>query len=259
MPSIFLSPSLQDFNVYYDNSESEKYYMNLIADEMEPYLEATGISFTRNNPNATLAQAIRESNAGDYDLHFAIHSNASPDYLKGELTGTDFYYFTRSTRGKEAATVLADNFMSIYYNPDKVSIMPTTSLAEVSRTTAPSVLVETAYHDNPEDADWIKDNISNIARNFVQGLAEYFEIPFVDPFENETDEGTAGYEIIPNATVITQRDRLNIRRYPDINSEIIGQIPKGARVRAYCLTGEWYIIEYNGILGFSYYEYIALD
>jgi N-acetylmuramoyl-L-alanine amidase len=258
MPSIFLSPSLQDFNNYYDNSGSEKYYMNLIADEMVPYLEATGITFTRNNPNATLSQAIRDSNAGNYDLHFAIHSNASPDYLKGELTGTDFYYFTRSTRGKEAATVLADNYMSIYYDPDKVSIMPTTSLAEVTRTTAPSVLVETAYHDNPEDAEWIKDNISAIARNFVQGLAEYFQIPFIDPYDN-SENGSSGYEISTNATVITQRDNLNIRRYPDINSQIIGQIPKGARVRAYCLTGEWYIVEYNGTLGFSYYEYIALD
>ena len=32
MPSIFLSPSAQEFNNYYDNSGSEQYYMNLVAD-----------------------------------------------------------------------------------------------------------------------------------------------------------------------------------------------------------------------------------
>ena len=35
MPSIYLSPSLQEFNEYYDKSGSEEYYMNLIADAME--------------------------------------------------------------------------------------------------------------------------------------------------------------------------------------------------------------------------------
>ena len=83
MPSIFLSPSAQEYNPYYDNSGSEEYYMNLIADAMEPYLDASGISFTRNNPNNTLSQIIRESNAGTYDLHLALHSNAAPEYLAG--------------------------------------------------------------------------------------------------------------------------------------------------------------------------------
>ena len=58
MPSIFLSPSVQEFNEYYDGSGSEEYYMNLIANAMEPYLVASGISFTRNNPNDSLSQVI---------------------------------------------------------------------------------------------------------------------------------------------------------------------------------------------------------
>ena len=174
MPSIFLSPSAQEYNPYYDNSGSEEYYMNLIADAMEPYLDASGISFTRNNPNNTLSQIIRESNAGTYDLHLALHSNAAPEYLAGQLTGPDFYYYTRSSAGRNAATVLADNYMKIYPDPSKVTIMPTSTLAEVTRTNAPAVLAELAYHDNPTDAEWIKNNIRAIARNLVQGLTIYF-------------------------------------------------------------------------------------
>ena len=38
------------------------------------------------------------------------------------------------------------------------------SLAELRRTKAPAVLVEVAYHDNVDDANWIKNNINAIGR-----------------------------------------------------------------------------------------------
>ncbi len=255
MPSIYLSPSTQQFNEYYDGSGSEEFYMNLIADAMEPYLDVNGISFERNDPNASLAQAIRESNAGNFDLHLALHSNAAPDYLAGELTGPDFYYYTRSVAGKRAASVLAENYMKIYPDPSKVTIMPTMSLAEVTRTRAPSVLAELAYHDNPGDAEWIKNNIQEIARNLVQGLTIYFGIPFTDvPIapDGSVGDGT-------NATVVTEENRLNIRRLPNIESEVLTQAPKGARLKVYGLTGDWYFVDYNGTLGFAYSEYIMTD
>ena len=255
MPSIFLSPSTQEYNRYYDDSGSEEYYMNLIADAMEPYLEASGIMFRRNNPNATLSQAIRESNEGTYDLHLAIHSNAAPDYLAGELMGTDFYYYARSAAGERAASVLADNFMKIYPVPSKVNTMPTTTLAEVTRTRAPSVLVEVAYHDNEGDAEWIKANIEPIARNLVQGVALYLNVPFADIGDDGPDSGDDG----TNGTVITQTTALNLRRYPNTEAAIIGKIPKGARVTVYGRAGEWYIVEYDGVRGFAYSEYIATD
>ena len=88
MPSIFLSPSVQEYNPYVNSLGSEEYYMNLIADAMEPYLEASGITYERNDPHDTLLQAIALSNAGNYDFHLALHSNASPESLSGQLQGT---------------------------------------------------------------------------------------------------------------------------------------------------------------------------
>jgi hypothetical protein len=41
MPTIYLSPSTQEFNPY-NGGGNEEYYMNLIADAMIPYLEASG-------------------------------------------------------------------------------------------------------------------------------------------------------------------------------------------------------------------------
>ena len=180
MPKIFLSPSLQEWNPYVDGG-NEEYYMNLIADAMEPYLRASNIEFDRNSPEQTLTQAIEQSNKGNYDLHFAIHSNAAPENLAGKLSGADFYFYPTSSQGKEAATVISENYKNIYPNPSNVEIIPTTTLAEVKRTKAPAVLAEVAYHDNPTEAQWIRDNIDKIGKNLAHGIALYLGVPFVEP------------------------------------------------------------------------------
>ncbi len=181
MPSVFLSPSLQEFNPYVDGG-NEEYYMNLVADEMEPYLRASGIDFARNSPEQTLRQAINQSNQGTYDLHLALHSNAAGENLAGQIQGADVYYYPTSTRGERAAEIIAENYENIYPDPSKVNIRPTTSLAEVRQTNAPAILIEVAYHDNPADAQWIRGNIQNIARNLSQSVAQYLGVPFVDPY-----------------------------------------------------------------------------
>jgi len=179
MPSIYLSPSTQEFNPYITGG-TEEYYMNLIADAMEPYLYATGIDFTRNTPEMTAASSIAASNSGNYDLHLALHSNASGT-AAGSRRGSEVYYFPTSVNGRRAAEIIANNLQLIYPIPNGVKTVPTTTLGEVRRTRAPSVLIEFAYHDNYEDALWIQNNINAIAQNVVISLADYFGIPFVNP------------------------------------------------------------------------------
>ena len=179
MPSIYLSPSTQEFNPYIIGG-NEEYYMNLIADAMEPYLYASGISFTRNTPEMTAASSIAASNAGYYDLHLALHSNATAKG-DGAVRGSEVYYYPTSINGERAATIIANNLETIYPLPNLVKTVPTTTLGEVRRTRAPSVLIEFAYHDNYDDAVWIRDNINAIAANVVLSLTDYFGIPFRTP------------------------------------------------------------------------------
>lgn len=180
MPKVFLSPSLQEFNPYVGGG-NEEYYMNLIADAMEPYLRASGIDFERNTPTQTLSQAIAQSNASNSDLHFAIHSNAAGEANAGKVRGVEFYYYPTSANGERFADILEDNYEEIYPLDDRIQTISTTNLAETRRTKAPAVLAEVAYHDNVEDAQWIRDNIDNIARNFAISIAQYFGVPFVEP------------------------------------------------------------------------------
>ena len=69
MPKIYLSPSTQEYNPYVTGNGSEEYFMNLVADAMEPYLLANGIQFSRNTPDMTAASSIRQANRGDYDFY----------------------------------------------------------------------------------------------------------------------------------------------------------------------------------------------
>lgn len=245
MPRIYLSPSLQEWNPYVIGGNEEQ-YMNLVADAMEPYLISNGIAFTRNRPEQTLSQVIAQSNSQYYDLHLALHSNAAGAGNEGTVRGTEVFYYTPSTEGRRAAGFIVDTMKEIYPLPDRVRAVPTTSLAEVRRTNAPSVLVEIAYHDNVQDAQWIRDNIDGIARALVQALALYFNIPFI--------EATAPRQGI----VTTAGGALNIRQRPNRTAAVIGSIPNGASVTVNGQYDDWYVVNYNGIIGYANAAYITV-
>ena len=244
MPRIYLSPSLQENNPYVIGGTEEE-YMNRVADAMEPYLIANGIAFTRNDPEQTLSQVIAQSNSSNYDLHLALHSNAAGSENTGEIRGTDVYYYTPSTEGQKVAQDIVQTMKTIYPLPDRVRTVATTALAEVRRVKAPSVLVEIAYHDNEEDAIWIRDNIDGIARALTEALTLYFQIPFVevvDPFVG---------------TVQTSGASLNIRSRPTLTSTVVGRIPNGASVEVNGIYDTWYVVEYNGVIGYADRWYIT--
>lgn len=242
MPTIYLSPSTQEFNPYI-NGGNEEQYMNLIADAMEPYLAASGIRYVRNTPDMTAASSIAASNRGNYDLHLALHSNATATG-NGNVRGSEVYYYPTSVKGKNFADIAAENLRLIYPIPQSVKTVPTTTLGEVRRVKAPGVLIELAYHDNLEDAQWIKDNIENIAANLVLSLTEYFGIPFNTP------------QPIFTASVATSGSPLNIRYNPSINAAVVGKIPNGQEVVVYAQLPEWSLVGYMNQVGYVNSRYL---
>ena len=119
MPKVFLSPSTQEWNQYATDG-NEELYMNLLADRLEPYLRSCGIRFVRNDPERNVQGAIADSNAGTYDVHLALHSNAAPESLAGKLRGIDIYFAPSSQSSERLANIIANNLKSIYPLPDKV-------------------------------------------------------------------------------------------------------------------------------------------
>ena len=90
--------STQESNMYV-NGGSEEEWMNRLADAMVPYLNASGIQFDRNTPDMNAVSSIRASNAGNYDLHLALHSNASAPSNYGRTRGIIVFYYPGSSNG----------------------------------------------------------------------------------------------------------------------------------------------------------------
>ena len=245
MPFVFLSPSTQEWNKYATQG-NEEVYMNRLADKMEPYMLASGISFTRNDPQRNVTGAIEDSNAGNYDVHFALDSNAGGGEYAGKLRGIDVYYSPYSTYSRQLAVITANNLQPIYPIPSKVNTLPTTSLAEVTRTKAVAVLAELGYHDNVQDEKWLKQNLDIIARTLVQSLCDYFGIPLVEP------------QPVRVGVVATDGSNLNLRKFPSTAGEIIGKIPNGAQMNVYGQTGNWYVVKYGETVGYVSSDYVNI-
>jgi N-acetylmuramoyl-L-alanine amidase len=244
MPVIYLSPSTQQYNLFVTEG-NEEYWMNQIVDAMIPYLQQYGIDYYRNTLEMTAGSSIRDSNARNVDFHLAIHSNASGEAQAGRNRGVIVFYYPGSAGGQRMAELLVQNFREIYPLPDQVNAVSNTSLGEVSRTNAPSVLIEVAYHDNVEDANWITNNIDAIARAIADSVNEYFIGPGQQPGTGQTGRVTlsSGY--------------LNIRNGPALSGEVIGMAPNGAIVNIIEQVGEWYRINYNGIDGYVIGNYVT--
>lgn len=245
MPKIFLSPSTQEWNQYATEG-NEELYMNKLADRMEPYLRSSGISYVRNDPERNVVGAIKDSNAAYYDVHLALHTNAAPERLAGKLRGIDIYFSPNSEESERLATIIANNLKSIYPLPDKSRAVPTESLGEVTQTRATAVLCELGYHDNYADEAWLKNNLELIAQNIVGSLCDFFGIPFVYP--------TA----VRWGTVTTVGSGLNVRSYPSLTGTVIGSIPSGATVMVNGEINGWYVVNYNGLVGYASSAFISL-
>ena len=245
MPIIYLSPSTQENNMYV-NGGSEEEWMNRLADAMVPYLDSCGIQYTRNTPEMTAASSIRASNAGNYDLHLALHSNAAPEGQYGQVRGILVFYFPGSVQGQRAANLVADGLKTIYPLPNNVRAVSTTSIGEVRQVRAPSVFIELGYHDNTDDAAWIKANLDAAARNIVLSLTEFFGLPFLEPSPSR------------NAIVDVSWGYLNIRDRPDSSSPVVAHAVDGTRLSVLNQWQGWFLVRYGDVLGWANSDFITL-
>ena len=162
------------------------------------------------------------------------------------MRGIDIYFAPRSADSEKLANIIANNLKSIYPLPDKVRAVPTYTLGEVLNTKAVAVLCELGYHDNYADEAWIKSELGNIAANLARSLCDYFGIPFIRP------------SAVRWGTVATDGSGLNIRAYPSTSSAILGSIPNGTSIMINGETDGWYVVDYNGVIGYSSKDYIVL-
>ena len=140
-----------------------------------------------------------------------------------------------------------ENLRDIYPLPEKVSTRATTSLGEVRQPRFPSVLLELGYHDNPDDALWIQENIPRIAANLVLSLTEYFGLPYTAPTPQPGQVSTAS------------GGPVNLRSGPSLQSTVTARLPDGDGVTVYGRYQNWYVVSHGEHLGYVSAPFIRLS
>ena len=180
MPNIFLSPEDRASNVYASSAlwngrtTNEKEQMGRCADYLEIALKRCGCEVI-NAQYGNMYDRVRASNAWPADLHIALHTNG----FNGKAAGTRVHcYPSEKSRliGKLIQERIAPKSPGA---PDY--LVEDSVLYELRATTMPAVLPEFGFHDNPEEAQWLIDNMEAIAEQTCQAVCEFFDIPYIAP------------------------------------------------------------------------------
>ena len=145
-----------------------------------------------------------------------------------------------------AANLVANGLKTIYPLPNLVRAEPTTSIGEVRRVRAPSVFLELGYHDNRDDAAWVKNNLEAIARSLVLSLTEYFDLPFLEPRPPR------------NGVVDVSWGYLNLRDRPDPAAPVLARAYDGARLTVLSQWQGWYVVRFDGLTAWASADFITL-
>lgn len=169
MPSVFLAPSFQEKNIGVGNYGTEEFRTNQIADVAQEILKFNSIKVVRNDPAKDLNGNIALSNASKCDIHLAIHSNA------GGAKGTEVFCWPGGTASEKLAKCVYARLEKLTPWNDR-GVKDGRKLAEIRDTKSTSTLIEVDFHDNPESALWIINNIKEIGIAIALGACEYFGI-----------------------------------------------------------------------------------
>lgn len=170
---IYLSPSDQNRNLYAYGNTNEMVQCRRIADACEAALKRCGFEVI-NNKLDEMEDRVTESNNWGADLHVCIHTNA----FNGEVSGTRIMAGAMSGIGYEASKAVYNALApKTPGTSENVSAYP--NLYEIRNTTAYCVYVEAEFHDVPDIAKWIINNVVVIGEAIAEGICNYFGVKYV--------------------------------------------------------------------------------
>ena len=157
---IYISPEDRASNVYASSAlwnghtTNEKEQMGRCADYMERGLLRCGSFEVINAQYGNMYDRVKESNNWPSDMHVAPHTNG----FNGKAAGTRVHCYP-SDRSRRIGKLIQDRIAPLSTGaPDK--LVESTNLYELRATHMAAVLPEFGFHDNPEDAQWLVDNMA---------------------------------------------------------------------------------------------------
>ncbi len=191
MARVYLSPSLQETNLYAGGLGRESDWCRRIAEQVRSYLLSAGHKVRMSLPDDSLTDAINKSNAWHPGAHVAIHTNA------GGGEGTEVWYYPGSVEGAKIASSIYTQLAPLTPGKDR-GLRSTDTFIELKQTIAPAVIVEVEFHDREDLARWITRNVVPIANRIARGIHGYFTLrPDDIPLVPGEEEEKAPYDFRP--------------------------------------------------------------
>lgn len=174
---IYLSPSMQDYNRYAAGNTTEMRQCSRIAEAAEKALKRCGFEVKRAPMGQSAEDNVSQSNAWGADFHIPIHTNAGG--------GKGCVVFVSALSGEKY------NFARAIYNAiDEITLYRSVygvraqSFYETNATVAPCLYVECEFHDNPQLAQWIIDNVSELGEAICRGICKAAGKEYIPEDEN---------------------------------------------------------------------------
>ena len=167
MSKVYLSPSPQTYNIGVGNYGSESERMTQITEVVRDKLKSR-YDVRVASLNESLEQRASSANNWGADVYVSIHSNA------GGGRGCEVFAYSRVAAGAKIAKLIYDRLEKITPSADR-GVKYNSSFYELRATTMPACLVEVAFHDNIEDANFIINNIELIGEEIANGIKSYFD------------------------------------------------------------------------------------
>ena len=190
---IFISPESMDKGPGAGDYGMEHPRMEALSKELHAYLQEQqykstigfmGFEDNRNRDKQredVTTYRINPSNEGNYDLHIALHSNS------GGGRGPETFHKNGDEESKNLSYYIQRNLFALYKLSSAYSNTVDRGIkydevgdefSELSQTNAISSYIEVAFHDNIDDANWIINNMTDIAKAIGEGIITYIQKRF---------------------------------------------------------------------------------
>lgn len=170
---IYLSPSSQEDNAYAYGNTTEEVQCRRISAACAVALKRCGFEVKDGN-YGDMYDRVDESDAWGADLHIPIHTNA----FNGKTTGTRIFCFNNYGEGYKASQAVFNALAPV--TPGTSENVTVNDFYEIVYTNAPCVYIEVDFHDVPNIAKWIIENVELIGESIAKGVCDYFGVKFVE-------------------------------------------------------------------------------
>ncbi|BED92813.1 MAG: N-acetylmuramoyl-L-alanine amidase [Candidatus Paraimprobicoccus trichonymphae] len=212
---IYLNAFNRNKNNYFSGGD-EKYYMNLIIDEISNLLDSSGIEYSRNS-----TENVKFEN--NKFIYISLHSGDNLDNVK-------IFYKNE----KRLAEVIKEKFVTFFSEKTQINLS-SRNFPDKIISKMPAISINFGNHEKESISKWIRENMENISKAIVISIAEYLSVPFLLPKKKKVLK-------IYKETCILER--------PNINSKILVKAKISENIEIINQWENWYLVKYKDIIGY---------